>query len=83
MATAPNIEFLNNILERISDPVILGCVVVLCTAIWAGPAYIKSIGEVIREGRKNKVEVSGNQAILKEKLKKLKDKRLNGKPRGS
>jgi hypothetical protein len=43
----------------------------------AGPAYIKAIKEVIREGRKNKVEVSGKQAILKEKLKKLKDKRRN------
>jgi hypothetical protein len=77
MAAVPDIELLNNILERISDPIILAIAVVLCTAIWAGPAYIKSIGEVIREGRKNKVEVSGKQAILKEKLKKLKDRRRN------
>ena len=77
MATVPEVEFLNRILERISDPVILGWALVACFAIWTGPAYIKAIGEFIREGRKNKVDVERKQALLKDEIKAIKDRRLS------
>jgi hypothetical protein len=50
---------------------------VACFAIWTGPAYIKVIGEFIREGRKNKVDVERKQALLKEEIRAIKDKRLS------
>lgn len=62
-------------LGRINDPIILGLVIIGIVLAYKGPAYIKAIGEVIRLGRLNKVEVQKQQALLKQELQNKLNKR--------
>jgi hypothetical protein len=67
-------DLFNQLVEHITNPTVAAVVIVLCFAIYRGPAYIKALGELVRANRINRLEVARKQVALDQQLEKAKAK---------
>ena len=72
--------FIEKALNSLSDsPVVLGLTIVGCVFVWRSPSIIKAFGHVIRQDRKNRLEVASRRDVLRAQLEKAKKRSTGAK----